>query len=119
MEGVACKTTIIHYFIICFNARFGWIPFSHKFSSLAGVEEKSADEQYQNLDYEAMTSALCGIKFKLDFRFSDSTCRVLANALSNLQNEKDPYKRMSLKLGESLNNVSFECLKDLVIISNG
>lgn len=106
MEAVACKTTLIHYLIICFNARFGWIPFSHKFSSLAGVEDSYGTTQ-ENLDYEAMESSMCGVKFKLDFKFSDSTCRVLSNALSNLQIEKDKHKRMNLKLGESLNNVSF------------
>ena len=29
LEAKACKTNLIHYSIICFNARFGWIPFSH------------------------------------------------------------------------------------------
>lgn len=28
LEAEACKTTLLHYFIICFNARFGWVPFS-------------------------------------------------------------------------------------------
>jgi hypothetical protein len=28
MEAVAAKTTITHYAIICFNGRFGWVPFS-------------------------------------------------------------------------------------------
>jgi hypothetical protein len=27
-EAIACKTTITHYAIICFNGRFGWVPFS-------------------------------------------------------------------------------------------
>ena len=39
LEAYSCKTTIIHYFIVCFNARFGWIPFVNFFSSLAGFDE--------------------------------------------------------------------------------
>jgi hypothetical protein len=43
LEAVSCKTTIIHYFIVCFNARFGWIPFVNFFSSLAGFDEDSSN----------------------------------------------------------------------------
>ena len=43
LEAVACKTTIIHYFIVCFNARFSWIPFVNFFSSLAGFDEALGD----------------------------------------------------------------------------
>ena len=32
MEATATKTTLTHYSIICFNGRFGWVPFSHIFS---------------------------------------------------------------------------------------
>jgi hypothetical protein len=42
LEAISCKTTVIHYMIVCFNARFGWIPFVNFFSSLAGFDEKSA-----------------------------------------------------------------------------
>lgn len=55
LEAVSCKTTVIHYFIVCFNARFGWIPFVNFFSSLAGFDEDSKDNQ-ENLNYEGMRS---------------------------------------------------------------
>jgi hypothetical protein len=29
IESKAFKTNIQHYAIICFNGRFGWVPFSH------------------------------------------------------------------------------------------
>ena len=44
LEAVSCKTTVIHYFIVCFNARFGWIPFVNFFSSLAGFDEDASNQ---------------------------------------------------------------------------
>lgn len=54
----------------------------------------------------------------MHFRFSNSSCATLINALSNLREEKDPKKRMQLKIGESLNDVDFPLIFDLMIISN-
>ena len=65
-----------------------------------------------------MKSQLCGIKFQMHFRFSNSSCATLINALSNLREEKDPKKRMQLKIGESLNDVDFLLILDLMVISN-
>ena len=75
LEAISCKTTLMHYSIICFNARFGWVPFAHKFSSLAGFEGKDSivKENEQNLNYERMISDLCGKKFRMTFKFSDAT----------------------------------------------
>ena len=36
LEAVACKTSLMHYSIICFNGRFGWVPFTNKFNSKTG-----------------------------------------------------------------------------------
>lgn len=33
LDSKACKTTKMHYIIICLNGRFGWVPFTHKFLS--------------------------------------------------------------------------------------
>lgn len=127
LEAVSCKTTKIHYTIVCFNARFGWIPFIHYFSSVSGADEKEKEKEGSpsneeasdnkmdmDLNYEGMRSKLCGIIFQMKFKFSDATCRVLTNSLSNLLIEKIPEKRYNLKIGESLNEVAFESLIDLV-----
>lgn len=116
LEAVSCKTTVVHYFIVCFNARFGWIPFVNFFSSLAGFDEDSAGNQ-ENLNYEGMKSQLCGIKFQMHFKYSNSSTAVLINSLSNLRDEKDASKRMDLKIGESIDEVDFPLILDLVIIS--
>jgi hypothetical protein len=66
-----------------------------------------------------MKSAFCGIKFQMHFKFSNSSCATLINSLSNLRDEKDPKKRVDLKIGESLNEVDFPLIMDLMIISSG
>ena len=67
LEAQACKTTFTHYCIVCFNARFGWIPFQNLFSSVGGT---SADS---NIDYENIRSRLAGQEFDVDFAFTKST----------------------------------------------
>lgn len=65
LEAVSCKTTKIHYTIVCFNARFGWIPFIHYFSSVSGFDDddenaKTGSEKMDmDLNYEGMKSNLC------------------------------------------------------------
>lgn len=54
----------------------------------------------------------------MHFNFSNSSCAVLINSLINLREEKDPKKRMDLKIGESLNEVDFPLVMDLMVISN-
>ena len=72
LEAKSCKTTKIHYTIVCFNARFGWIPFIHYFSSVSGHDEEDEGEEgagkgeskmEMDLNYEGMKSSLCGIVF--------------------------------------------------------
>lgn len=45
LEAVSCKTTKIHYSIVCFNARFGWIPFIHYFTSVTGFETDEEEDK--------------------------------------------------------------------------
>jgi hypothetical protein len=62
LEAVSCKTTKIHYTIVCFNARFGWIPFIHYFSSVSGFDDESDSNKINSekmdlqLNYEGMKS---------------------------------------------------------------
>ena len=60
LEAKACKTNIIHYSIVCFNARFGWIPFSHLFASMTGGQETA---QERDIDYKEISSSLLGQDF--------------------------------------------------------
>ena len=57
------------------------------------------------------------MKFQMHFKFSNSSTTVLINSISNLRDEKDSKKRMILKIGESLNDVDFPLVLDLMVIS--
>jgi len=116
LEAVSCKTTVMHYFIVCFNARFGWIPFIHYFSSLAGYDDKAKGKE--DLNYENMKSQICNIKFQMKFKFTNSSCWTLINSLSNLRLEEDPTKKMLLSIGESMNDVDFPLIMNLMRISH-
>jgi hypothetical protein len=31
VEAISAKTSVLHYLIVCFNGRFGWVPYTNKF----------------------------------------------------------------------------------------
>jgi hypothetical protein len=64
-----------------------------------------------------MKSGICGVKFQMKFKFSNSSAAVLINSLSNLRDEKEGKKRMNLSIGESINEVDFPIILDLIRIS--
>jgi hypothetical protein len=39
-EANALEQTLMHYSIVCYNARAGWLPFNHQFSPLALQEDE-------------------------------------------------------------------------------
>lgn len=45
LEALSCMTTKIHYSIVCFNARFGWIPFIHFFTSVGGFDTNESENE--------------------------------------------------------------------------
>jgi hypothetical protein len=115
MEAKACKTNVLHYSIVCFNARFGWIPFNHLFSSMTG----GATTKYENnIDYEDITSSLFTQQFEVEFDFTKSSAQTLINCISKLPMEKDPEKRKNVNLGKSMNDIDMDKLTDLVEMSN-
>ena len=115
LEARACKTTLMHYCIVCFNARFGWIPFQNLFSSVGGQVE---DKDSMNIDYENIRSSLIGNEFDVDFAFSQSTAQTLINCISKLPIEDDPIKRKKVTIGKSMNDVDMDKLIDLVEMAN-
>lgn len=112
LEARACKTTFTHYCIVCFNARFGWIPFQNLFASVGGT---TAD---QEIDYENIRSKLAGQEFDVDFAFSKSTAQVLIKCISQLPTEDNELKRKNVYIGSSMNDVDMDKLIDLVEMAN-
>jgi len=43
LESSSAKTSFMHYTIVCFNGRFGWVPFVNLFTSSAPLSEKNKE----------------------------------------------------------------------------
>ena len=38
VESLSAKTSVLHYLIVCFNGRFGWVPYTNKFKEATDEE---------------------------------------------------------------------------------
>jgi len=56
VEARAMMTNIWSYSVICFNARFMFVPFSHKFYSLGNPITSNWKEK---LDYDNIKTTIC------------------------------------------------------------
>lgn len=115
IEKQACKTTFLHYTVICFNGRFGWVPFTNHFVSATGAA--SLEETLTEFNYDHISSKICGIPFDIDFYFTDDTLLGLTKALTNLPMEQDTSKRPQIKIGSSLRHVKFENFKTFLNVA--
>jgi hypothetical protein len=88
LEKKANKTDFMHYTIICFNGRFGWVPFTNHF---ARNDEGEDQENYFN--YDDISSSMCCLNFKLDYTFTDDTIQGLIKSLTVMPFETNPIKR--------------------------
>ena len=88
MEKKANKTDLMHYAIICFNGRFGWVPLSNNLKT-ASQEGKSSDY----LNYDNINSSVCCMNFRLDFKFTDDSLENLTRLLTQIAPEENPVKR--------------------------
>ena len=67
LEKKANKTSMMHYLIICFNGRFGYVPFIQFFAASSGNLEVA------ELNYEEISSSMCCITFNMDYEFTEDT----------------------------------------------
>lgn len=66
-----------------------------------------------------MNSTILGSNFKMEFQFTDSTCKALTNCVVNLPvSNKSDLVTKNLKLGASLNQVSINNIIELINVSN-
>lgn len=63
------------------------------------------------------TNILCG-KYSLEYEFGDKTASTLAKEIMLLQQSPNSSERASLRLGESLNKVSFSTFLNLLFFSH-
>lgn len=70
LESIACKTDFTHYFSICFTGRLGWVPFTNKYDSVTSGNQIELNDV---LNYDEITSSLCGASLSVKYEFTDKT----------------------------------------------
>ena len=118
IEKEACKTTFLHYTIVCFNGRFGWVPFTNHFVSATGAASLESNKHVTEFNYDHISSKLFCLPFDIDFYFTDDTLLGLTKALTNLPMEQDLSKRPKIIIGSSLRNIKFEIFKTFLNVAS-
>lgn len=90
IESQEVKTTFLHYSIICFNGRFGWVPFLENFTS---TKRKVDSSKPLELDYECLQTNYCCAKFNLEYHFGNDSLAQLTKAICNLPMAMDEESR--------------------------
>lgn len=116
-ESLACKTTLINYCVVCFNGKFGWVPFidqmvtTYKQQRRENLPESDFLLNYDDISY---TNAL--LSAEVPFKFSDSGLSTLCQAVGNLPPTKSGEREFILILGTSIEDLHIEELYKLVLI---
>ena len=79
LDSKACYLSLEEYIVICLNARLSWIPFAN---ILRDFDNKCYE--YTILDFEQITSTVCGTKYKLDFEFSKNSWDILIKYINSM-----------------------------------
>ena len=59
LEARACKTTLIHYAIVCFNARFDWVPF------ITSIGDPEAARITEIMDFDCIRAYICSFRGRI------------------------------------------------------
>ena len=90
-EKNSAKTSLMHYIMICFNGRFGWVPYTNIFS-MKHRERKNITV----LDYDNLRSKLMCLKYEQDFQFTNETLVNLKKSIMELPISFNDANRMKL-----------------------
>ena len=70
-EALACKTSLTKYCVVCFNGRFGWVPFVDNMLEISKIPDDEILEDDLHLDYDDITYQNKFLRAKVVFKFSD------------------------------------------------
>ena len=93
--------------MICFNGRFGWVPFTDLLSSGGAA-----------LNYDSIERSFLWTKNSLDFAFTNDTIETLTKLICNLPKKRD-QERITIKIGRALDYISIDKLINLLTLSSG
>ena len=60
----------MHYSIVCFNGRFGWVPFTNLFSTSVLLAQK---DKTKDIDFDKIEKSFLCTKYTLTYEFSNDT----------------------------------------------
>ena len=100
LEAKANKTSLLHYLIICFNGRFGYVPFSHYFVRDSHINDEIV------FDFDNISSSVCCMNFKMGFTFTNDSVSNLSACLTNLPIKSWYDLKLKIVAGECLNKIS-------------
>jgi len=92
----------------------GWVPFTNKYDSVTSGNDIDLNDV---LNYDNITSSLCGASLSVQYEFTDQTIQVFIKSISCLPIEIDEAKRLNVKVAHSISKVDFNLLCNLVAIS--
>jgi hypothetical protein len=76
-EARACRTSFIHYLLICLNGRLGWVPFSN----ILQDQDAAKITEHNVLDFDDINTKIpCG-KYSVDYEFGDKTASTLSKEI--------------------------------------
>ena len=102
------RTNIFHYLIICFNGRFGWVPYTNRLIVNTGMSKKELTAQLKEFDESKIVSKFLCWDIQLDFYFTDETLISLTKSLITVDVGQYRRNRKKMKLGKSLNGVQIQ-----------
>jgi len=95
LESDTCLTSLMHYAIICYNGRLGWIPFIEKFESAETIQSflRTAKPNQLILDYDDLACKVFNkYTFTMEYEFTNESSLKLIKALRNLPKELNKEK---------------------------
>ena len=116
-EKKASKTSFLHYAIICFNGRFGWVPYTNRLIVNTGMSKKELTAQLKEFDESKIVSKFLCWDIQLDFYFTDETLISLTKSLITVDVGQYRRNRKKMKLGKSLNGVQIQNFLDFLVVA--
>eukprot|EP01083_Nonionella_stella_P295544 1004441_1 len=97
-DSKACDSSVLEYGLQCLHARMNWIPYTGVFETrlkqqIKAIEHHDAhadddlsnkSKHYYQFNYENLIANVCGLNYKLEFKFSNDSMAILSENLISL-----------------------------------
>ena len=116
-EAKACKTSIVNYSVVCFNGKFGWVPFVDDLTRIAELvnELEESEEWYSRMvrDFDHIKYSNMSVNCEVDFKFSDAGVSTMCLRVNELP--ENMTTEFTIKVGESIKDLSIEDVQRIIV----